>query len=217
MYYSMRLKGGVPTRITAAGRVILVDSTGAADSIDITPMRGGQELRLIPDRQKAFKCHVDFDAVVFQAPVDCTVGVFLSMTDVSLGFADGMLLKVSGDVSVTNDPDNPVPVSLQGGTVNVTATNVGINNQLTIITDFVPASVGIERVQLVGDPTQKRLRIRNGHGTAVLAIGGPNLSLANAAIKLQPGDMWIEEDAPGATWYAISDTANTPVQIQGLK
>jgi hypothetical protein len=43
------------------------------------------------------------------------------------------------------------------------------------------------------------------------------VTLANAAIRLLPGDVWVEDDAPGAAWFAVSDTAATMVQIQGLK
>lgn len=216
MYYPARLKAGVPFFLQAGGRVILVDTTGEAESIDITPIRGGQEMRKLPGRQKAFKCQVEFDSVVLQAPVDCLVGLFLSMSDVSLGFADGANVAVRGAVSIENDPNNPIPVSMQGGVVNVTATNVGINNNLGTITNFQPVDVGTVPAVLVGDPSQKRLRIRNG-GATLIAIGGVGVTLTNAAVRLAPGDVWLEDDAPGATWYAVSDTAGGNVQIQGLK
>lgn len=217
MYYTFRLSANIPFQAPIGGRVIVVDTTGAAEGVDITPMKAGQELRPLPNRQKAFKCNVEFDAVVLQAAVDCIVGLFLSYTDVSLGFADGMLMKVAGDVSVINDPLNPVPVQIQEGSVTLTATNVGINNNLLTITDFVPVAAGTIAAVLVGDPSQKRLRIRNAHGSAVVCLGGAGVTLANAAVRLQPGDVWVEDDAPGATWYAISDTDNATVQIQGLK
>ena len=217
MYYTARLKANVPFHLQAGGRVILVDTTGEAESIDITPMRGGQEQRKLPKRQKAFKCAMEFDSIVVLATVDCLVGLFLSMTDVSLGFADGMMLKVTGEVSIMNSTSNPVPVSIKEGSVNVTASNVGINNDLKTISDLPVVIVGTARAGLVGDPTQKRLRIRNGHASAIVAIGGAGVTLANAAVRLLPGDLWIEDDAPGATWYAVSDTADTNVQIQGMK
>lgn len=215
--YQFRLKAGVPLQAQIVGKLILVDSTGEAETVDIIPMRGGQEGRPLTGRQKAFKCWTDYDAIVLRAEVDCTVALFLSSTDVSLGFADGALVNVRGSVSIENDPVNPIPVTMQGGVVEVTATNVGINNNLTTITDFAPVVVGTEATALISDPTQKRLRIRNADTSAVVAIGGAGVTLEKAAVQLLPGDVWNEEDAPGATWYAISDTVGAKVQIQGVK
>lgn len=228
--YQFRLKAGVPFQAPIGGKVILVDSTGEAESIDIVPMRGGQEDRPFPGRQKAFKCWVDFDAIVLHAKVDCTVALFLSRTDVSLGFADGANVNVRGGVSIDNDPDNRVPVDIGGGVINVTADNVGIRNdnsqpvpvqrqRLETIVDLAPVILGAASVAapLVSDATLTRLRIRNGHATAVIGIGGETVNMDNAAVRLEPGDVWLEEDAPGATWYAVSDTDGAAVQIQGLK
>ncbi|WP_314434615.1 hypothetical protein [Massilia timonae] len=228
--YTFRLKAGVPFQAPISGKLILVDSTGEAESIDIVPMRGGQEDRPFPGRQKAFKCWVDFDAIVLHSKVDCTVALFLSRTDVSLGFADGANVNVRGGVSIENDPANAIPVSLQEGVVNVTATNVGISNdndkavpvqkqRLATIVDREPVVLAAANTaqQLIADPTLKLLRIRNGHPSATIAIGGADVSIANAAVQLLPGDVWIEDDAPGADWYAVSDVAGAIAQIQGVK
>lgn len=230
MYYPARLKAGIPFHLQAGGRVILVDTTGEAESIDITPMRGGQELRKLPKRQKAFKCQVEFDSIVVVAPVDCLIGLFLSMSDVSLGFADGMMLKVTGEVVVLNGADKPIPVSLQGTTVTVTADNVGINNgndkpipvqkqSLATIVDLAPVTVAAAnaRQSLVSDPTLKRLRVRNASDSQVVAIGGANVTIDNGTVTLWPGEGWSEDDAAGAAWFVVSDAAGAKVQIQGVK
>ena len=67
------------------------------------------------------------------------------------------------------------------------------------------------------DASLRKLRVRNRHATAILAIGGAGVTLANAAIQLQPGEVWLEDDAASAGWYAVSDTDGVKVQIQGLK
>lgn len=41
--------------------------------------------------------------------------------------------------------------------------------------------------------------------------------MANAAIQLKPGEVWLEDDAAVAGWYAVSDTDGVKVQIQGVK
>lgn len=227
--YQFQLRAGIPLQANISGKVILIDSTGEAESIDIIPMRGGQEDRPLTKRQKAFKCWVDFDTVVLKAEVDCTVLLFLSRTDVSLGFADGANVNVRGAVSLDNDLSNPVPVTLQGGNINVTATNVGINNTnaaalpvknqaLSNIVDLPSLTIpGTAAVALVNDPTLRRLRVRNSHESAVIAIGGAGVTLANSPIRLLPGDAFIESDAAGAPWFVISDTPGATVQLQGIK
>lgn len=216
-YYKIKLKAGVPFRHNAAGRLILLDSTGTAPSVNIRPLVAGSDGNQIPDRKAGFRIVTPFEGVEYTAPVDCDIGVFMTSTDVSNGLTEGSQVSVSGQVEVSADPSTPLPVEIASGTVELTATNVGINNNLTTITDFSPGVIGTSAALLVSDPTQKRLRIRNGHSTAVVGIGGPLVTMANAAIQLQPGDTWIEDDAPGADWYAVSDTAATNVQVQGLK
>lgn len=89
---------------------------------------------------------------------------------------------------------------------------------LSTITDFAVVTIGTGAAQaLVADPTQRVLRIRNGHASAILYLGGAGLTIAKAAIVLYPGDIWTEEEGAGASWFAISDTAGCNVQIQGLK
>ena len=87
---------------------------------------------------------------------------------------------------------------------------------LTIV-NIAPVTAGVAAVALVSDNTLRRLRVRNGHETATIAIGGVGITLATAAIVLAPGDIWNESDAAGAAWYVISDTAATPVQMQGVR
>lgn len=259
-YYQIPLKAGIPYRFDCAGRLILIDSTGAASGVDVTLVKNGTPGVTMPDRKTAFRYVADYEGVIVQTAVDATVGLFLTFNDVQLGWADGAAVSVPGGVLVTNTGAERVPVDVGGAVIEVTATNVGINNtdaeavpvvpkigavftahidnldadavpvqqkagtvfttkneQLATITDFAPVAIGIAAAALVSDATQKRLRIRNSHATAVIGIGGAGVTMANAAIQLQPGDIWMEEDAAGAAWYAISDTAATTVQLQGIK
>lgn len=215
-YYPINLIANKPTLVQVSGSVILVDDLGAAPGLDIMPSYGGRDLPNMPNRKKAFKFSEPFDAVTLTAPVNCTVALFLSKNDVSLGFADGSLVNVSGQVTISNTDAARVPVDLNGGTVNVTASNVAIANNLTQITHMT-ANVGQAAVEVIHDPLAKRLRFRNSHATAIVALGAANVSLANAVIQLKPGDIWIEDDAPGADWFAISDTANVSLQMMELK
>lgn len=90
--------------------------------------------------------------------------------------------------------------------------------KLTNIVDHTPAVIGTGAATLlISDATYKRLRVRNASATARVALGGAALTMANAAIILEPGDTWVEDDAAGAAWYAISDTAATDVRVLGIK
>jgi hypothetical protein len=229
-YYVIPLQAGVEYRQDVIGSVILVDSIDGANGVDITPIQNGTPLKTMPGRQVAFKYRVSFDAVILKAAANCTVSIFLTTNDVDLGFTDGSLVNVQGGVVVNNDAASPIPVAIgAGSTVNVTADNVGINNSnanavpvknqaLAVIVDHAPAVINTGAAQLlVNDATLRRLRVRNAHATALVFLGGAGVTPANAAILLQPGDIWVEDDAAGASWYAVSDTNGADVRVTGLK
>lgn len=225
-YYSIPLKAGVPFKQNTSGTLILIDSTGAADGVDVTlTKKNGSDGVKMPGRKTAFRLVEEYDAVTFTSSVDTTVGVFLSTADVQLGFVSGGAVTVPGGVLITNGAGAPVPVNFAGTVAPVVGTlnnddahAVPVRKQaLSTLVDMAPVSVGTTATALVSDATLKRITIRNSHATATIAIGGAGVTLANGARQLGPGDMWIEEDAAGAAWYAISDTASVNVQIGGAK
>lgn len=227
-YYRINLKAGNPLRHNAAGKLILLDSTGAAPSVDVRPLSDGSDGVLIPDRKAGFRIVQPFMGVEFTAPVDCTIGVFLTSTDVSNGLTEGSQISVTGQVEVSADTGSPLPVAIEGG-VTLTASNVGINNNdaaavptrtqaLGNIVDYAEVTIpGIAAISLINDPTLRKLRFRNNSVSGVVALGGSAVTVANTPIILQPGDVYMEDDAAGAHWYAITDTPGAKVQLQGLK
>lgn len=101
---------------------------------------------------------------------------------------------------------------------NTDAQAVPVRHQkLATVTNNANVVAGLAQVALSNDPTLRQLRIRNTHPTATIAIGMTGITLATAVIVLDPNAVWIEEDAAGAAWYVISDTANTNVATMGLK
>ncbi|WP_426079276.1 hypothetical protein [Janthinobacterium sp. PSPC3-1] len=234
-YYALRLQAGVPYTHNVAGKLILLDSTGDADGVDIATIRNGTPQSTMPMRKAAFRLVEAYDGVMLTAAVTTTVGIFLSFEDVQLGVADGAAVKVPEGVNITNA--DPIPVEFAGtvapvlGMVTIDNTNAEAipmvqqpgatfavsNVPCSAIVNLAPVSAGLAAVALVADATLRRLRVRNGHATATIAIGGAGVTLAGAAVVLLPGDVWNETDAAGAAWYVVSDTAATPVQMQGLK
>lgn len=143
----------------------------------------------------------------------------------------GTVSPVLGVVTIDNTNEEAIPVLQKPGEVFEVHVNNAVpmavslpagaqsveEKKLSTIVNIAPVSAGIAAAPLVSDPTLKRLRVRNGHATAIIAIGAVGVTLANAAIQLLPGDVWFEEDAAGAAWYVVSDTAATNVQMMGLK
>ncbi|MBN3734642.1 hypothetical protein [Burkholderia sp. Tr-20390] len=117
------------------------------------------------------------------------------------------------NVGINNTSANPVPVSLisePGAPIAVTPT------QATSVTDAAPVAVAAftsgspNQVHIRAAGACRALRIANPiASTGKLYVGGSGVTPTNAAIVLQPGDMWNETDAPQIDWYATSDTGAT--------
>lgn len=227
-YYSINLVAGKEYQQQAIGRVLLIDSIGASPGVDVTLVINDASQKTIPARRAGFKYVAPFTKVIFKSPVDCVLNVFLSKDDVDLGLVDGAKVTVQGDVSIDNDASSPVPVSMVG-TVSLTATNVGVNNSnaaavpvknqaLGTIVDYSEVTIaGVVSISLINDATLRRLRFRNSHASAVIVLGGASVTMTNSPIRLLPGETFIEEDAAGADWHAITDTPGATIQLQGLK
>jgi hypothetical protein len=149
---------------------------------------------------------------------------------VTAGDVDIQVIETS--VEVVNTTGNPVPVAVQSGTINMTATNVGVSNtsanpvpvsivsepgqpflvtptQASTVAENAALGIAATVGALIAAGTRRAFRVRNA-GTGVLAIGGnAALTVATAAIVLNPGDVWEETLIPQAAWYAISDVGTT--------
>lgn len=236
-YQSIPLLAGVPHRLDIAGRLILIDSVSASDGVSIEILlAGSSKTTTVPRRKAGFRLVQAYDGVILTSAVDATVGIFLSNDDVQLGVADGAAVSMPGGVNITNP--EPIPV-LFDGTVTPVLGVVTVDNtsgeaipiaqvagatftvqaeKLANIVDHGAVVINTGAAQLlISDATYKRLRVRNASAAARVAIGGAAVTLANAAIILEPGDMWTEDDAASAAWYAVSDIAGADVRVMGVK
>ncbi len=105
---------------------------------------------------------------------------------------------VTNEVEVKNDAGNPLSVS---GTVSLAGT---LGAALTAVAPV--ACTAVAAVALAADATRRKVVFRNV-GANAIALGPVGVVFANAAIVLQPTEMWVEKDAPGAAWDAICDAA----------
>lgn len=84
----------------------------------------------------------------------------------------------------------------------------------TITAEAARVSVGIAATALVAAGSgRKSVRFYNA-GTADVWIGSAAVTTGNGAVKIAPGQLWVERDAPNAAWYGISGTAGQNVGVQ---
>src|SRR5476649_2586884 len=114
-YQRIPLLAGQPHRLDIAGRLLLIDSVGDSDGVDVEILlAGSSKTNKVPGRKAGFRLVQAYDGVILTSAVNATVGIFLSNDDVQLGVADGAAVSVPNGVEISNK--EPIPV-LFGGTV----------------------------------------------------------------------------------------------------
>lgn len=68
---------------------------------------------------------------------------------------------------------------------------------------------------VVADARRKGVRFLNS-GATVVYLGGGGVDLVNGCLKLNPGELLFESDAPGAAWFAVSDGGPGTVKVMEL-
>jgi hypothetical protein len=223
-YKIIPLLAGKPFRLDIPGKVLLIDAVGVAGGIDVALIEGGSDGAVMVARKPGFKMITQFDGVILTAAVDTVVALFLAMENVDLG---------TNQLEISNSVANPVNVLFAGtvapvvGTISNTdaqavpviqkaghifqveqATEVDVRPYLaTVVTNVAPVAVtAAATVMLALGATRRSVRFKNV-GVNPVAIGGAAVVFANAAVLIQPGETWVESDAPGAAWYAICGAA----------
>lgn len=62
---------------------------------------------------------------------------------------------------------------------------------------------------------RKGIRFLNS-GSTVLYVGGAGIDVVNGCLKINPGEVLFESEAPGAAWYAVSDGGPGVLKVQEL-
>lgn len=213
-YQSIPLLAGQPHRLDIAGRLILVDSVGDSDGVDIEILlAGSSKTTTIPRRKAAFRMVQTYDGVILTCATNATIGIFLSDNDVQLGYVDGAAVTIPGGVVVNNGPGNPVSVAFDN---DINIGTVQVENDCRTIVDAAPIAVGRVATIVSNDPALKKIRFRNMSNIALICLGGASVSMGSPII-LEPGDTYFEDDAAAAHIYAIASDDNAFLQIQGLK
>lgn len=249
--YRENITVGSALDIRMAGALLLIKSSTAGAVLTVVLYKSGSEIARIADVGKRFRIWPvgGFDQLKISTSVNSEVEFIVTDGNIEIEFDDdglyinntdaqpvpvktpaGVPLSVeqAAPVEVVNPAGQRLDVNIDGGTVNVTADNVGINNNdaaavpvraqaLTALTHGAPVSVGLAAVAVAAaDATRRKLYFRNTHASALVALGADGVTIAGAPILLQPGDIWEEKDAAGAAWYAISDTAGVDLAVMGV-
>lgn len=231
--YNEFMRAGVPVKLTIGGRLLYIQRSSGGAVLDIT-FHSGVGTQTVSAVGKGFKAGPvgGFDTITFKAAQDSTVEFIVTDGDVNAQFDDASTIIGNDDgqaLPVRVPAGQRLPVDLAGGTVTVTADNVGINNtdanavptRRQALATFVhknPVVINTGAAQaLVSDATLRRVCIRNASASASVAIGGAAVTIANAAILLGPGDVWTDEESAGAAWYATSDQNGADVRVMGVK
>lgn len=213
-YQHIPLLAGQPHRLDIAGRLILVDSVGESDGVDIEILlAGSSKTTTMPRRKAGFRLVQAYDGVILTSAVNAVVGIFLSENDVQLGTVDGAAVTIPGGVRVNSTADDPVYIALDR---DITIGTVKVENALNTVVDAPAVAVGMVATSISNDPTLKKIRMRNMSEDATIAIGGAGVALGSPVL-LAPGETYFEDDAAGAHLYAIADGVGALLAIQGLK
>lgn len=230
--YRENITAGQSLILPVGGRTIYIQRSPAGMVLDIEFTRRSKESQKVERVGKGFKATPtdSFDGVKITSSVTQIVDFVITEGDIEIAFDEDLTIIGNEDlfaIPVRTPVGQPLEV-LFGGTVapvlgvvtvdNTNAEAIPTKNQaLSTIVNIAPVLAGLAAVALVSDATLKVLRVRNSHASATIAIGGVGVTMANGAVQLEPGDLWVEDNAAGAAWYVISDTAAVNVQMQGLK
>jgi hypothetical protein len=230
--YSEFIAAGQPMKLTIGGKLLYIQRSQAGAVLDVT-FHNGFGTQTVNAVGKGFKAGPvgGFDTITIATAADGVVEFIVTDGDVSAQFDDANTIIGNDDgqaVPIRIPAGMRVPVDLNGGNVNVNAVNVGINNTdatavpvrkraLSTLVNPNEAAVGLAAASVIADATLQSVRFRNASDTAVIGLGGVNVTMANAAVILQPGDIWTEDDAAGANWYAVADAAGAKLRIMGIK
>lgn len=86
----------------------------------------------------------------------------------------------------------------------------------TVIGNTGPVPIGVYSTLLVAaNAKRKGIRFLNS-GTTIVYLGGVGIDLVNGCLKIAPGEMLLEAEAPSAAWYGVSEGGAGIVKVQEL-
>ena len=203
-YYTAQLKAGVRYLAPYGGLFFSVDDCGVARAVDVQLSYEGNDAAVMPGRVQGFQCPAQFDRIYLTAAVDTTVSFFATQAPVNLGIKDGTAVTVPNGVAITNTPANPIPVGITSIRYPHTVTD---KNPVTV------AATG--ETPVISNASAVEIRFLSlPSNTGKIYLGSATVTPSNAAIVLNPGDLWVENTGADAPWFAVADNAGSIINLQ---
>jgi hypothetical protein len=121
----------------------------------------------------------------------------------------GTINNISAAVTLAAGSNNIGTINAISATVKTSRANTG-----TSISDLAAIALGTaSSVLVLAAGTRFEARFYNA-GSNVIALQAGTATIANSAIVLQPGDMWIEDTVPQTNWYGIAQTGASTATVQ---
>lgn len=120
------------------------------------------------------------------------------------------------EIIATNNPQR-VKVALSDGTGGYDRYTGTVNMALAtsiLNTGVKPVATGATLL-VPADGKRRGVRFLNS-GNTVIYLGGAGIDLVSGCLKLNPGELYFEGDAPAAAWFAVSDGGPGTVKVQEL-
>lgn len=242
--YSERITAGQPVYLPIQGKTIFITKSSVGPALTLELVTGQSESSKLENIGKGLMVTPvgGFDGIKLSSAVNADVDFVITDGGFSIAFNEDPSVIGNTDanpIPVRVASGERMPVDIGGGTVTVTADNVGVSNtdanpipvkqvagtsfavlpaQAATVTNVAPvAAADAESVLIAADATRRGLRIKNAGGNPV-AIGGAGITWANAAIVIQPGETWNENEAAAAAWQCICDAGqSSTLNIQVVK
>lgn len=186
MLYEQTIPAGGVLQLTISGRLFLLESTGAAASVDIQLLRNNSPFFRAAGQKRGLRTFVEnpFDGLSITGAAGAIVRFFVASEDIQIDTTDGAEVSIPAGVEVTNTALNRVPVDVGGGVINVTATNVGLVSSdvfagvadvsalATAATQIIAAdAVNAEREVIIKNLNANTQTMRIAGATAAAALG----------------------------------------------
>ncbi len=201
---TLNLLAGVEQQDREGGTAFIVEAVSALGALSVTWLdKDGQRKGTITNvlAGKRYFPGFEFGGYALVSSVDANVRMIVGYGNADVGIVTNVTV---ADATIINSDANPVPVKIHTSDVD----SVNVKEVLgTTITDNVAVAVTAAITDVLAAlATRRSVRILN-QGANDVAIGGAGLTWAKRVIVLGPGDMWIEDCAPGAVIKAICNAA----------
>ena len=208
MQFRFNLVAGIPQNQETAGRMFVLESTGAAPTLAVTLYNGSEEIETIDAAQRGFSARLlegSFTRVRLLSTVDTSASIIISKQNLALDFVSGSNVNaiIAGlPLPVSNDRGSPGNLMYVSGVTIDDAPAVAVADAAAVaVGAFVTAIAA-------ANANRRELRLSN-IGADAVAIGGGSIAWANRVVVLNPGDVWVETRGANLAWSGVCDTGKT--------